>query len=62
MSRCNLSELSGLICLPKLQELYAAFNNIKDLRPISDSYNLQVLDLEGNEIDDIKQLNNFDFS
>ena len=62
VSRCNLSELSGLMCFPKLQELYASFNNIKDLRPISDSYCLEVLDIEGNEVSDISQLRNFDFS
>ena len=44
------------MCFPKLSELYASFNNIKDLKPISDSYNLEVLDIEGNDVDDISQL------
>ena len=52
VSRCGLRELSGLICFPKLQELYCSFNSIKDLKSVSDAFLLQVLDLEGNEIDD----------
>jgi Leucine-rich repeat (LRR) protein len=49
-----LVELSGLMCFPKLQDLYASFNNIKDLTPIADAYNLVVLDVEGNDILEIK--------
>lgn len=62
ISRCNLNELSGLVCFPKLQEIYASFNNISDLRPISDAYNLMILDIEGNNITEIKQLDYLDYS
>ena len=54
VSRCNLVEISGLMCFPKLSELYASFNYIKDIKPISDSYNLVVLDVEGNEIEELE--------
>jgi Leucine-rich repeat (LRR) protein len=54
ISRCNLVELSGLVCFPKLQELYASFNSISDLKPISDAYHLTIIDIEGNDICEIK--------
>ena len=62
ISRCNLKEFSGLVCFPKLQEIYASFNSISDLRPISDAHSLTILDIEGNDISEIKQLNNLDYS
>lgn len=38
------------------QELYVAFNDISDVSPVSMLDNLQVLDLEGNLIDDLSQV------
>lgn len=39
-----------------LQELYVAFNDISDVGPVSMLDELEVLDLEGNLIDDLAQV------
>lgn len=39
---CPLQEVDGLSSLPKLRELYAAFNDIEDLAPIAGLENLEV--------------------
>jgi Leucine-rich repeat (LRR) protein len=31
---CSLSNLDGVGSLPKLRELYAAYNNVSDLEPL----------------------------
>lgn len=50
-ARCSMQDLSGVMMFQKLTELYLSFNNIKDLYDIGFLESLQVLDLEGNEID-----------
>jgi len=56
LSRCCLAELDGISSLAGLKELYLAYNEIFDISPLSMLENLQVLDLEGNNIDDITQV------
>ena len=50
-SRCSMNDISGIMMFQNLKELYISFNHIKDLTDIGFLENLQVLDLEGNEID-----------
>ena len=45
--------MSGILSLVHLKELYASFNQIKDLMPIEYHQNIQYIDLEGNEITEI---------
>ncbi|XP_057289784.1 leucine-rich repeat-containing protein 56-like isoform X2 [Hydractinia symbiolongicarpus] len=56
LSRCCIAELDGVSCIAALQELYVAYNEIFDLSPLSMLENLEVLDLEGNNVDDITQV------
>ncbi|XP_048342656.1 leucine-rich repeat-containing protein 56 isoform X2 [Sphaerodactylus townsendi] len=56
MARCGLSDLDGISSCCSLKELYAAYNNIADLSPVSLLEHLEVLDLEGNSIEDIGQV------
>ncbi|EDO49180.1 predicted protein [Nematostella vectensis] len=56
MCRCSLSDLDGISSLSSLAELYLAFNDISDVSPVSMLDNLQVLDLEGNLVDEIAQV------
>ncbi|CAH8498023.1 unnamed protein product [Schistosoma turkestanicum] len=52
MPRCNLVSLNGLSGFTKLVELYIAFNGVSDLSPCAMLDNIEVLDLEGNLIED----------
>ncbi|GAX76224.1 hypothetical protein CEUSTIGMA_g3668.t1 [Chlamydomonas eustigma] len=56
VSRCSLSGLEGLAAMPALRELYASYNDISDLQPLDSCSELEVLDLEGNCIDDMDGL------
>jgi hypothetical protein len=56
ITRCSLTDLNGFIALPALCEVYAAYNEVSILEPIMDAPNLEVLDLEGNELEDTDQL------
>ena len=58
VAQCGLNDLGGLSSFPSLKELYVAYNHIKDLGDIIFHDNLQVLDLEGNEIDNYDTLRN----
>jgi hypothetical protein len=53
---CGLTELDGVSALFSLEELYVAFNEIWDLSAMSLHDSLQVLDLEGNNIEEILQI------
>lgn len=53
VSRCGLTGLDGIVALPALRELYAAFNDISDLQPLDSCTELEVLDLEGNCVTDL---------
>jgi len=56
LSRSSLYDLDGIPTLSNLEELYLAFNDINDISPCSMLDNLKVLDLEGNLIDDLRQV------
>ncbi|XP_015261096.1 PREDICTED: leucine-rich repeat-containing protein 56 [Gekko japonicus] len=56
MARCGLSDLDGISSCCCLKELYVAYNNIADLSPVSLLEHLEILDLEGNSIEDIGQV------
>ena len=53
VSRCQLTDLSGVNYFFQLKELYASFNNLKEISSLMFHNSLQVIDLEGNEITDI---------
>ncbi|KPI90074.1 hypothetical protein ABL78_0827 [Leptomonas seymouri] len=54
LNSCHLTDLRGLAaCCPGLVELYVSFNHIKDATPVMElSSTLEVLDVEGNLLDD----------
>lgn len=45
-----------MLLFPSAEELYIAYNKISDLCPLSFLDHLEVLDLEGNDIEDINQM------
>nr|XP_019957686.1 PREDICTED: leucine-rich repeat-containing protein 56 isoform X2 [Paralichthys olivaceus] len=56
MSRCCLQDLDGISTLSCLKELYVAYNSISHLSQLGMLENLQLLDLEGNDVDDLVQV------
>ena len=50
MSRCNVSDLSGVFGLPQLEELYLSFNDVKYLEDVGMHESLSVIDLEANQV------------
>ncbi|CAH8569888.1 unnamed protein product [Schistosoma rodhaini] len=56
MPRCCLVSLDGLSSFTKLVELYVAFNGVSDLSPCAMLDNIEVIDLEGNLIEDKSSL------
>ncbi|XP_062605381.1 leucine-rich repeat-containing protein 56-like [Saccostrea cucullata] len=56
MSRCGLNELDGISSMLSLKELYLSYNEICDISALSMLDSLQILDLEGNNIDDTQQI------
>ncbi|XP_041853087.1 leucine-rich repeat-containing protein 56 [Melanotaenia boesemani] len=56
MFRCCLRDLDGISSFTSLKELYVAYNNVSDLSQVGMLENLQLLDLEGNEVDDLVQV------
>ncbi|VDO73549.1 unnamed protein product [Schistosoma curassoni] len=56
MPRCCLVSLDGLSSFTKLVELYIAFNGVSDLSPCAMLDNIEVIDLEGNLIEDRSSL------
>ncbi|XP_078719629.1 uncharacterized protein LOC144936450 isoform X1 [Lampetra fluviatilis] len=56
MCRCSLVDLHGLSSLPNLRELYIAYNGAHELGPLSLLEELEVLDLEGNGVEDMAQV------
>lgn len=53
---CLLDDLNWLAALPALRELYAAYNCIASLEALMDGDALEVLDLEGNSLAALDQL------
>ncbi|CAH8633857.1 unnamed protein product [Dicrocoelium dendriticum] len=56
MPRCSLTCLDGLTNLKNICELYLAFNEISDLSPCAGLESIEVLDLEGNLLSEIKNI------
>ncbi|KAL9648180.1 hypothetical protein ABK040_009184 [Willaertia magna] len=56
LSRCGLSELDGIFAFPRLKELYLSFNDIEDISNLSSLRELEILDLEGNNIENEGQV------
>ncbi|XP_055271110.1 leucine-rich repeat-containing protein 56 isoform X4 [Moschus berezovskii] len=56
LARCGLADLDGISAFPALKELYLSYNDIWDLSPLCLLEQLEVLDLEGNCVEDPGQL------
>jgi len=56
LARCGLTDLDGIGSFPALKELYVSFNNVSDLSPLCLLQQLEVLDLEGNSVEDLGQV------
>ena len=56
LNNCHVKDLSGIRLVPKLQELYIAFNMIEALDEVAFLDDLQVLDAEANNISDASQI------
>ncbi|XP_029552500.1 leucine-rich repeat-containing protein 56-like isoform X2 [Salmo trutta] len=54
ISHYSLADLDG-VPSSSLKELYVAYNRVSDLSQVSMLENLQLLDLEGNDVDDLVQ-------
>uniref|UniRef100_UPI00358EE439 leucine-rich repeat-containing protein 56 isoform X1 n=2 Tax=Myxine glutinosa TaxID=7769 RepID=UPI00358EE439 len=61
MACCGLQHLDGLSALYSLKELYLAFNNIADLSQVGFLNMLEILDLEGNCVEDLVQVQHLAF-
>ncbi|XP_029552499.1 leucine-rich repeat-containing protein 56-like isoform X1 [Salmo trutta] len=55
ISHYSLADLDG-VPSSSLKELYVAYNRVSDLSQVSMLENLQLLDLEGNDVDDLVQV------
>lgn len=56
MAKCGLADLDGISSLCSIKELYLAYNDITDVSPLSMLDNLEVLDLEGNLVENMAQV------
>ncbi|CAK0879276.1 unnamed protein product [Prorocentrum cordatum] len=56
LCRSAVQDLGGISALPSLEELYLSFNDIKELYPLVTHESLQVLDLEGNLVEDFSEV------
>jgi len=56
VARCSLQDLGGVSSLPVLEELYFSFNDVRELSPLYAHDALQVVDLEGNLVDDFEEI------
>ena len=56
LARCELKELQGIQAFLQLEELYVSFNDIDELFDVGFLDHLQVLDLEGNNVNSVEQL------
>lgn len=45
--------MSGINYLVNLKELYANYNNLKDLMSLDFNESIEIIDLEGNDIEDL---------
>uniref|UniRef100_A0A7S1WGN7 Uncharacterized protein n=1 Tax=Alexandrium catenella TaxID=2925 RepID=A0A7S1WGN7_ALECA len=56
LCRASVQDLGGVNALPVLEELYVSFNDIRELSPLCTHEALQVLDLEGNLVEDLEEV------
>ncbi|CAD8160785.1 unnamed protein product [Paramecium octaurelia] len=56
ISNSKLTDISGIMSMPNLLELYCSFNNIKDISPLAFHEKISILDIEGNELADESQI------
>lgn len=56
ISRCELTDLSGIVALDNLRELYCSYNEVTDIYDITYLEKLEVLDLEANKIEDFQNI------
>lgn len=57
----NLQNIDGISAFPKLKELYCAFNNISSLSSLFFNETIQVLDIEGNQIEDFNEIESLQY-
>lgn len=58
VSNCGLKDLAGINSFSNLKEIYASYNSINDVSDLMFKVSLNVIDLEGNEIKDINNIQN----
>ena len=56
LTRASLRDLDGISAFSVIRELYLSYNDISDVSPFAGCDTLEVLDLEGNDIDDLSSL------
>ncbi|KAM5138652.1 leucine-rich repeat-containing protein 56 [Mantella aurantiaca] len=56
LARCGLTDLDGIASFFSLKELYLAYNDLREVTQVSMLENLEILDLEGNNVDQISEL------
>ena len=56
MCNASVTDLAGLDACHQLVEVYLAFNDIQDIWPLGGLYNLEVIDLEGNNIEQLEDV------
>lgn len=56
MTRASLRDLDGISAFSVIRELYLSYNDISDVSPFAGCDTLEVLDLEGNDIDDLSSI------
>ena len=56
LSRSGITDLDGVGVLAAVEELYLAFNDIRDVTPLFMHDNIQILDLESNRVEDMSSL------
>jgi hypothetical protein len=56
MGRCALQDIGSVTGMQCLREFYMPFNDVVDLSPLSFSETLEVLDIEGNAVEDIQEI------
>jgi hypothetical protein len=56
LRQSHLQDIGGIVAMHVLEELYISFNDVRDLSPLNTHDTLQVLDVEGNLIEDMEDI------
>jgi len=56
LRQSRLQDIGGIVAMHVLEELYISFNDVRDLSPLTTHDTLQVLDVEGNLIEDLEDI------